>query len=203
MQVVEFLKANTKLSALYYATVAVMSDVLRFLVVLGLLGAGLSVAMYWLIVAHNIHDGQAYEDAADTGIVTGGSLKDFVFYVFLSFLGITSLEEPVLSSWLIRILFASSVLISVVVVLNLLVSTMVSTYDLMQRSCNELAVKSLAELVVRSEEALTSERRKAIFASLNLDSPLEFEKVSPLYVPLRAVGCKCADGGCAGKQDIL
>eukprot|EP00951_Prasinocladus_malaysianus_P028363 scaffold258196_cov37-Prasinocladus_malaysianus.AAC.1 len=79
------------------------------------------------------------------------------------------------ADWIVRGVYAISVVSIVVVILNLLVSTMVSTYEILQSSFHELAVKSRAEIVVHSEALSSLSRRRLFYDRLYFDDRLDFE----------------------------
>mmetsp|Transcript_14931 Transcript_14931/g.35579 ORF Transcript_14931/g.35579 Transcript_14931/m.35579 type:complete len:934 (-) Transcript_14931:434-3235(-) len=177
LEIAEVFQASTKLSALLYAFLSVMADVMRFLIVLAVWTIGFSMTLYWLMVASNLSAGLSLSDAVslDLETVDGADALMLIYFVIMSCLGLTGSEAFIASSWVVRVVFAVCVLTTVIVLLNLLVSTMVNTYDILQRSCDELAVRSRAVLVVRAEAQLSMRHRQKIYQSLKLDEPLDFE----------------------------
>mmetsp|Transcript_7928 Transcript_7928/g.22709 ORF Transcript_7928/g.22709 Transcript_7928/m.22709 type:complete len:1117 (-) Transcript_7928:312-3662(-) len=179
LQMAEGFKATTKLSALLYAFLAVLADVMRFMLVLLVWLLGFSITLYWLLVGMNLGEGMELQSALEPDLqidhLEHANVGELIYFVMLSCLGLTSVDVFLTSSWVVRVVFATCVITTVVVLLNLLVSTMVNTYDMLQRNCDELAVKSRALLVVRAEERLTRGRRLRIFRGLGLDDPVDFE----------------------------
>jgi hypothetical protein len=115
----------------------------------------------------------------DAGLMIDGVKGDagtFIYFIIMSSLGLTGINVIMESSWLVRGVYAVCVLSTVVVLLNLLVSTMVSTYETLQKRFHELAMKSRAQLVVRTEESIGHRRRAKYFDSLGFDERLDFDK---------------------------
>eukprot|EP00873_Tetraselmis_striata_P007051 jgi/Tetstr1/427315/TSEL_017484.t1 len=179
LQMAEVFKATTKLSALLYAFIAVMADVSRFLLVLGVWTLGFSMMLYWLMVGLNLREGKPLAEASllDLDQIEGADVGVLIYFVGMSCMGLASINAIMESSWTVRMVFSLCVLSTVVVLLNLLISTMVNTYDMLQRNCDELAVKSRTEMVVRAEERLSRNQRILIFRSLQLGEPLDFENL--------------------------
>ena len=280
LQMVEIFKVTTKLSALLFSLTAVVSDVMRFILVLGVWAAGFSMMLFFLMVGSNLRAGADIHSALSvdlqvshsawthTTAPTSGSfqlpvlslvfqivlnfqtnpnhcllgsfrcpahpfptllpashsnsavilapvapshflagsfthrfslslslslslshrqyacflqvdgysdLGTLLYFVVMSCLGLTGVQAVMEANWLVRVVYAMCVLTTVVVILNLLVSTMVSTYEALNRSFDELAVKTRAELVVRAEAASSMKRRLKYFDACEFGNPLEFE----------------------------
>jgi len=177
LQSIEAFKVTMRLSALLFSMTAVVSDVARFVLVLTVWATGISITLYWLMVGDNLGDGMHIGSALDVDLPPSEDtdIGTLIYYVLMSCLGITGIEAIMRSNWYVRIVYAMCVLTTVVVILNLLVSTMVSTYETLNRSFHELAVKTRARLVLRAEESLTAARRKRLFESCGFDAKLDFE----------------------------
>lgn len=178
LQMVEAFKLTTKLSALLFSLTAVISDVLRFILVLGVWAAGFSLIIYWLFVGGNLRDGAEIHDAlhVDLGVEGYSDAGTLVFYVVMSCLGLTGIQFIMEASWIIRAVYALCVITTVIVILNLLVSTMVSTYESLNRSFHELAVKTRAEIVVRAEAGLSFPRRCKYFDQCKFNEKVPFDE---------------------------
>ena len=184
IQTTEVFKTNTQLSALSYALAAVLSDVMMYMAVMALWVVGFGLTMYWLFVSVNLQELEelSVQEAGNLPeeLLGGSGLPNalgLIYYLFLAVIGLAE-TQPIIegTSWLIRVVFLLCVLATAVVLLNLLVATMVTTYDTLQRSCEDLAYKCRADLVLRAEERLPASRRKAIFDSLELQQPCPFDE---------------------------
>lgn len=173
IQLIELFKLTHQLSALLFALVAVMGDVMRFAVVLLVWQLGFSLTLYWLKVSINLSEGDEIHHAMDLDLNINGmhhaTVVDLIYYVVMSSLALTGIVAILNSNWIVRGVYAVCVICTVVVLLNLLVSTMVSTYEVLQHSFYELAVKCRAELVVVAEERSLRSRRSKFFESLYFD----------------------------------
>eukprot|EP00873_Tetraselmis_striata_P003952 jgi/Tetstr1/424216/TSEL_000148.t2 len=180
VQMAESFKLTTKLSALLFALTSVLPDVGRFVVVLAVWLLGFSLALYWLSVSANLADHQSLERSMHIDLDIDGlhdaSAVDMMYYVLMSSLALTGLDAIMAGNWAVRAVYAVVVLSTVVVLLNLLMSTMVSTYELMQKHFHELAVKGRAELVLAAEENSSLKRRSELFAALHFEDKLDFEE---------------------------
>lgn len=177
IQVAEGFKATNKLSALLYAFLSVLGDVGRFMLVLGVWLVGFSSILYWLLVGIGLNNGLSLQEALgpDLAVIESANLGELLFFAMMSCLGLVSVDVLMEATWAVRLVFAICAISSVVVMLNLLVSTMVNTYDALQQNCDELAVKSRAILIVNAEEGLSLRRRVKLYKSLGLENPLDFE----------------------------
>lgn len=180
VQMAEAFNLTTQLSALLFALTSVLPDVGRFVAVLGLWLLGFSLALYWLVVGANLADAQTLQESMHVDLDLDGmhdaSSMDMLYYVLMSTLALTGLDAILEGNWALRGAYAVAVLATVVVVLNLLMSTMVSTYELMQKYFHELAVKGRAELVLAAEQSSSLARRAELFAALHFEDKLDFEE---------------------------
>ena len=173
IQLAEIFRLTHQLSALLFAMFSVMGDVLRFAMVIAVWALGLSITMYWLMVSMNLSVGKEVHNAMILDLQIAGmsesNVGDLIFYIIMSALALTGIDAILDANWIIRGVYAVFAVTTVVVILNLLVSTMVSTYEILQRSFYELAVRSRAEIVVASEERSSLSRRQKFFDGLYFD----------------------------------
>ena len=178
IQVVEIFKVTTKLSALLFSLSAVVSDVMRFVLVLMMWAAGFSMTLYWLLVGKGLRDGEDLHDAlqVDLGIEGYYDVGTLMYYVVMSCVGLTGIDVVMESNWMVRTVYALCVITTVVVILNLLVSTMVSTYETLNKSFHELAVKTRAELVIRAEDSSNFKRRCKYYDRCHFSEKVDFDE---------------------------
>lgn len=187
IEATEVFKLSTKLSALSYALIAVLSEVMRYMAFMALWVFGFGMTMYWLFVAdiNNYEYNTAPANRQDalklnqelihedlTGTLYSSSL---LYVLLLASLGFADIDLVIKSSWIVRAMFGLCVFATSVVLLNLLVAAMVTAYDYLQKNCDDLAMQCRAELVLRAEETMRIGRRIAIFDSLGMDEPCEFD----------------------------
>jgi hemoglobin-like flavoprotein/cytochrome b involved in lipid metabolism len=177
VQMSEAFKLSNRLSALMFAIMAVLQDVMRFILVLAVWGVGFSIMLYWLFVGHNLREGELIHEAlgVDLHLSDRSDVGTVVYWVIMSCLGLTGIDAMMQANILTRVVYAVCVLTTVVVLLNLLVSTMVSTYDILQMSFHELAVQSRANLVIRAEESSSMKRRAKHFNACEFGEKVDFE----------------------------
>ena len=179
LQQIEMFRLSNSTSALLFSLTSVLPEIGRFALVLGLLIIAYGTTLYWLKVGVNLEDGLEMHDAMRVYLSNGHTFTDepwtVVYWVLMSTLGLTGIQFILESSWIFRIVYTICVVTAVVVMLNLLVSSMVSTYEKLQKSFLELADKSRAELVVRSEVGLSLSRRRHYFDKLSFDEAVLFD----------------------------
>lgn len=177
IQMSECFKMSNRLSALIFAIMVVLKEVMRFILVLAVWGIGFSIMLYWLFVAHNLREGEDIHEAlgVDLQLTERSNVGDVVYWVVMSCLGITGIDAMMQAGTLTRVVYALCVLTTVVVLLNLLVSTMVSTYDILQMSFHELAVQTRAQLVIRAEEGCSMKRRAKYFNACRFGEKVDFD----------------------------
>ena len=177
LNLVELFKASNETSSLIFAISAIMNEVARFCIVLGCWTVGFSAILYFIKVGARLEEGHEIHDALniDLHFRDSGNLGALVYYVLMSSLGLTGIDVIMESGWLVRMVYALSILSTVIVTLNLLVSTMVSLYERLHKGFNELALRSRAELVVRAEQALSLSHRQKLFDGLGFEDRLDFE----------------------------
>ena len=177
LQMAELFKASRGTSSLIFAISAIMNEVARFCIVLGCWAVGFSAILYFIKVGARLEEGHEIHDALniDLHFRDSGNLGALVYYVIMSSLGLTGIDVIMESGWLVRLVYAICILSTVIVTLNLLVSTMVSLYEHLQKGFNELANRSRAELVVRAEQALSLSHRQKLFDGLGFEDRLDFE----------------------------
>ena len=78
-------------------------------------------------------------------------------------------------SHLLVIAVAVSQFMAAIILLNLLISSMVLSYEHVQQVATDLAAQDRVKLVVEIELLLSVQKRQQIFDSLGLDAPLEFD----------------------------
>mmetsp|Transcript_11522 Transcript_11522/g.27354 ORF Transcript_11522/g.27354 Transcript_11522/m.27354 type:complete len:431 (+) Transcript_11522:3-1295(+) len=175
----EAAKLTMQLSALIYAILAVMGDFLLFAMVIGGWVVCFSMSLYWLAVGADAGRGEdrsaaLVHDLQFEGLHSAGT-ADLIYYVIMSLLGLTGIDAILNGSWIMRAAYAACALSTVVVILNLLMSSMVSTYEVLQRSFQELAIKSRAELVVSAECRRTQASRAKLYDSFYFEDRIDFE----------------------------
>lgn len=133
LQMAELFKATKELSALLYSFIAVVSDVIRFMLVLGLWVVGFSIMLYWMLVADELEMHGSFEDSLVFQLVGEDcDTFDVIYFVVMSCMGLTSLDDIFKHGAEIRSVFAICVMLTAIVLLNLLVATMISHYAKMQ-----------------------------------------------------------------------
>ena len=177
LQQIEIFKLTNTMAALLFTLVSVAGDIIRFGFLLTLWIIGFSFILYWLEVGSRLGAGLVMHDALqlDLGLAHSTEEFGFVYWVIMSTLGLTGIQVIMESSWVVRIVYAICAVTTVAVMLNLLVSRMVSNFEALRRSFKDLAMKTRAELVVRSEVGLSLSRRRMYFDSLGFGEPLFFD----------------------------
>eukprot|EP00192_Tetraselmis_astigmatica_P001713 CAMPEP_0117667338 /NCGR_PEP_ID=MMETSP0804-20121206/10902_1 /TAXON_ID=1074897 /ORGANISM="Tetraselmis astigmatica, Strain CCMP880" /LENGTH=1564 /DNA_ID=CAMNT_0005475035 /DNA_START=106 /DNA_END=4800 /DNA_ORIENTATION=- len=177
IQLVECFKLTKTMSAMLFAILAVIPDVVRFMSILFLWSVGFAFIIYWLMVGERLHEGLTLDQAMHIDMGDGHEGPHAVIYFeLLSYIKLTIIQVITRSGWTVRIVFAVCVWSSVMMLLNLLVSNMVYNYLTLYRSFAELAVRARAELVLRAEEIMPMKKRTMYYERCMFHEKVDFDK---------------------------
>eukprot|EP00192_Tetraselmis_astigmatica_P004217 CAMPEP_0117696102 /NCGR_PEP_ID=MMETSP0804-20121206/28501_1 /TAXON_ID=1074897 /ORGANISM="Tetraselmis astigmatica, Strain CCMP880" /LENGTH=489 /DNA_ID=CAMNT_0005510233 /DNA_START=8 /DNA_END=1479 /DNA_ORIENTATION=+ len=172
-------KFSRRLSTVFYAIQAVMGDVFGILIALWVIGFG--CLLYWPMVGHHAEDGVPVTEtmaklASEEGLTDGRSQQTVTYLLLLTSMGmydpnIFTDNQP----WFVRVALLACMVMSLLVLVNLLVSSMVSKYENLHENYYELAIKSRAFECLQAEDSTRLPRRKELFRGLSLDRPCGFD----------------------------